>query len=211
MNINTILKALSVVGAVAIMSLAFLGCHDETGKKEQYLKYSKYAGTTVGYVINASGKVIGPEVKTAITNVLTALVTELPKEVTAETFADDMREIATNAVAKIDIPEAYRAVVDKSVDTLLTLLQTALLSVKVKYPKEFGNAELFYEATYVFLDSVNSVIDIDSFRGLPEETAFIVDGSLKYEIIEKMAKDNGHEVSRKTFDDIIANIEKLTK
>lgn len=199
-------KILSIIGSVLVLGAAVLtGCKDETGNKEKYLVYSEYAGTTIGYIINASSVFVGPEVKNAITNVLTEIVTKLPKEVTAETIADDLSKIAADAVAAMKVGEKYKELVDKSVDTLLTLVQVGLTSVKNKHPVEFANGEMFYNIAYEFFNSINAVVDPIVSREANGEVSFEI-ADVKYAEIRSMAKADGKKIDKKAFDDIIAGI-----
>lgn len=204
----TYTKTLATVGTIlAIGATMFLGCKDESENKEKYLTYSEYAGTTAGYIVNASAVFIGPEVKAAITNVLAEIKTNLPKEVTAETIDNDMRTIATNAVAHLNVNEKYKELVDKSVDTLLTVLKVGMVAIKDKHPIEFGNAELFYTIAYTFFDSVNSVIDPSVPRGNVEETELKI-ADVDFATIKAKAKEDGRKIDKRAFNGIIKGLKK---
>ena len=199
----TYTKTIATVGTILAMGTAmFLGCKDESENKEKYLTYSEYAGTTAGYIVNASAVFIGPEVKAAITNVLVEIKTNLPKEVTAETIDNDMRTLATNAVAHLNVDEKYKELIDKSVDTLLTVLKVGMVAIKEKHPVEFGNAELFYTIAYTFVDSANSVIDPSVPRGNGEEIELRI-ADVDFATIKAMADKQGKKVDERAFNGII--------
>ena len=199
------MKKLTLVGMImALCSVIFMGCKDETDKKEKYLTYSEYAGSTVGYIVNASAVFIGPEVKTVITNVLGEIVTKLPKETTAETIATDLKAITDDAIKAMHVKEQYAELVNKSADTLLTLLQVGLSSIKTKHPVEFDNAEMFYTIAYTFFDSANSVLNIsNSLRGdSVEEKAFEI-ADVTFDDIKDMAKDDGKKIPDDQLNEIL--------
>ena len=205
-------KSLLIIGTlISIGTAIFVGCKDESGNKEKYLTYSKYVGTTAGYIINTTSLMVGPEVKAAITNVVGTIVTELPTNVTAETIATDLSKIAADAVNAMHIKEQYKELVDKSVDTLLTLLQVTLTSVKEKYPVEFNNAEMFYGIAYNFFDSVNEVIDGTVSRDVIDEIPFEI-AAVDYADIKVLARADGNKiVSRKEFNAMFEKLNAATK
>lgn len=202
---------LTVGTLIAVGTAFFVGCKDESGNKEKYLTYSKYVGITTGYIINTTSLMVGPEVKAAITNVVGTIVTELPTNVTAETIATDLAKIAADAVEAMHVKEQYKDLVDKSVDTLLTLLQVTLTSVKDKHPVEFGNAEMFYNIAYTFFDSVNAVIDGTVARDALDEVPFEI-ASINYADIKELAKADGNKIlTKRDFNSVVEKLNASTK
>ena len=179
--------------AIAFGSLFTAGCHDESKKLDKCLKFAKSAGATVGYVINTSVAVLGPEVKDTVAAVTTAIVTELPTNVTVETIAVDLKTISTNAVhvALPEICEKYPELVNSTIDTLLGFLQIGLTTISEKYPTEFSNAEMFYKIAYAFFDSVHSVVTAASkdMVGISGQVLTIL--QVNYDDIANAAKTDG--------------------
>ncbi len=206
-------KILTLVLGIAIAagSLFMAGCHDETKKFDKCLAFAKTSGITVGYVINTSAVALGPEIKDVITSVTTAVVTDLPTNVTAETIAVDLRAISTNVV-RIAIPEIYEKhpeLVDSTIDTLLGFLQMGLTSIEGKYPTEFANAEMFYKIAYAFFESVNSVVTVSlkEMVGVSSEPFAIL--QINYEELANAAKADGNKIlSKEDFEKLMAALTK---
>ena len=197
-----------MIGALAVAGTLFVsGCHDESKNFEKCLKFAKYAGTTVGYVVNASTAALGPEVRDTVATVTTAIVTELPTNVTVETIATDLRTISTNAVHAVipDIYEKYPELVDTTVDTLLGILQTGLVSVRDKYPTEFDNAEMFYKIAYAFFDNVNIIVSPAANRESAPSNGPLGLVQVSYDDIASAAKVDGRKIlSKEDFEKLMA-------
>ena len=206
-------KLLTFVLGIGITagSLFMGGCHDETKKLDKCLAFAKTAGTTVGYVINTSAVALGPEIRNVIATITTAVVTELPTNVTAETIAIDLRTISTNVV-HVAIPEIYEKhpeLVDSTIDTLLGFLQMGLTSIEGKYPTEFGNAEMFYKISYAFFESVNVIVTQTNkvASDIVEQKLTIV--PVTYEDIFNAAKADGNKIlSKEDFEKLMTAIAK---
>ena len=206
-------KILTLVLGIAITagSLFMAGCHDETKKLDKCLAFAKTAGTTVGYVINTSAVALGPEIKNVIATITTAIVTDLPTNVTTETIATDLRLISTNVVHVV-IPEIYEKhpeLVDSTIDTLLGFLQMGLTSIEGKYPTEFANAEMFYKIAYAFFENVNIIVaqTNKAMSDIAEQKLTIV--PVTYEDILNAAKTDGNKIlSKGDFEKLMAALAK---
>ena len=205
--------ALAVCGAlIAAGSMFVSGCHDKTKDLDKCLSFAKSAGATVGYVINTSAGSLSPEVNDTIAAVTKAIVTELPKSVTLETIAADLRTISTNAVraAIPQIYEKYPQLVDETVNVLLDCLQTGLTTIGEKYPTETANAEMFYKIAYAFFDSVNTAIQLFNREvpiAYPVDSLVIVDAD--YGAIVESAKLDGLVIlGKEDFDALMTALKK---
>ena len=197
--------------AITVGSLFMAGCHDETKNFDKCLKFARYSGTTVGYLVNASTATLGPEVRDTVATATMAIVTELPTNITAETIAADLRTISTNAIS-VAIPEVYEKypeLVASTINTLLNLLQTGLVSIREKYPVEFDNTEMFYKIAYAFFDSVNVIVVPAANREATPSNGPLSVVQVKYEDIAAVAKIDGNKIlSKEDFETFMAILSK---
>lgn len=205
-TLKTMIGVLAVAGALFVS-----GCHDESKKMDRCIKFAKYSGTTIGYVINTSTVIVGPEVRDTVATVTTAIVTELPTNVTVETIAVDLRTISTNAVhvALPEVYEKYPELVDQTIDTLLGFLQVGLTSIREKYPTEFGNAEMFYQIAYTFFDSVNFIVTQANKTATDATGQKLTIAPVTYEDIANAAKADGNKIlSKEDFEALMNALKK---